>query len=220
MLEEESRSKMIQKQKDPMMFENKVNTKPVDCAALNQLLQDFETRFVPQTALSAEHVFCSQNSVNSEKPNLSTRPTQVEVPKELPKVSMVNSSLKKLKYHLASFDVVVKERTTAIAITEGTSKDEASDFIIKFLKMIHVRLKVGISHETSVARSSQQNDVVERRNRKLQPKDDIGIFIGYAPTKMAFRIYNRRTRRIVDELTAMASEQSSSGPVLHEMTPT
>nr|GEY70736.1 retrovirus-related Pol polyprotein from transposon TNT 1-94 [Tanacetum cinerariifolium] len=50
---------------------------------------------------------------------------------------------------------------------------------------------------------------------KLQPKADIGIFIGYAPTKKAFWIYNRRTRRIVetihvdfDELTAMASEQS------------
>ncbi|GJU30601.1 retrovirus-related pol polyprotein from transposon TNT 1-94 [Tanacetum coccineum] len=61
---------------------------------------------------------------------------------------------------------------------------------------------------------------------KLQPKADIGIFIGYAPTKKAFRIYNRRTRRIIetihvdfDELTAMASEQSSSGPALHEMTP-
>nr|GFB55895.1 retrovirus-related Pol polyprotein from transposon TNT 1-94 [Tanacetum cinerariifolium] len=99
------------------------------------------------------------------------------------------------------------------------SKDEAPDFIIKFLKMIQVRLKVpvrriqtdngtefvnqtlrkyyeqvGISHETSVARSPQQNGVVERRNRKLQPKADIGIFIGYAPTKKAFRIYNRRTR--------------------------
>nr|GFC13377.1 hypothetical protein [Tanacetum cinerariifolium] len=59
-------------------------------------------------------------SVNSKEPNLSTRPTIVEVPKELPKVSMVNSSLKKLKFHLASFDVVVKERTTATAITEGT----------------------------------------------------------------------------------------------------
>nr|GFC38497.1 hypothetical protein [Tanacetum cinerariifolium] len=35
--------------------------------------------------------------------------TIVEVPKELPKVSMVNSCLKKLQYHLASFDVVVKE---------------------------------------------------------------------------------------------------------------
>nr|GEU66773.1 retrovirus-related Pol polyprotein from transposon TNT 1-94 [Tanacetum cinerariifolium] len=157
----------------------------------------------------------------------------------------------------------------------------------------------GISHETSVARSLQQNGVVERRNRtlieaaramliyaqallflwaeavatacftqnhfiirlrhgktpyellhsklpdlsffyvfhalcyptndsenlgKLQPKADIRIFIGYAPTKKAFRIYNRRTRRIVktihvdfDELTAMASEQLSSGPALNEM---
>ncbi|GJX10854.1 retrovirus-related pol polyprotein from transposon TNT 1-94 [Tanacetum coccineum] len=61
---------------------------------------------------------------------------------------------------------------------------------------------------------------------KLQPKADIGIFIGYAPTKKAFRIYNKRTRRIIetihvdfDELTAMASEHSSSGPALHEMTP-
>nr|GEW31153.1 hypothetical protein [Tanacetum cinerariifolium] len=178
------------------------------------------------------------------------------------------------------------------------SKDETPDFIIKFLKMIH---EVGISHETSVARSSKQNGVIERRNRtlieaartmliyaqaslflwaeamatacftqnrsiirlrrgktpyellhsklpglsffyefgalcypinnsenlgKLQPKADIGIFIGYAPTKKAFRIYNRGTRRIVetihvdfDELTAMASEQSSSGPTLNEMTP-
>ncbi|GKC22912.1 retrovirus-related pol polyprotein from transposon TNT 1-94, partial [Tanacetum coccineum] len=59
----------------------------------------------------------------------------------------------------------------------------------------------------------------------LQPKDDIGIFIGYAPTKKAFRIYNRRTRQInetihvdFDELTAMASEHSSSGPALHDMT--
>nr|GEZ51993.1 retrovirus-related Pol polyprotein from transposon TNT 1-94 [Tanacetum cinerariifolium] len=160
---------------------------------------------------------------------------------------------------------------------------------------------VGISHETSVARSPQQNGVVERRNRtlievahimliyaqaplflwaeamatacftqnrsiilfrhgktpyellhsklpdfsffhvfgalcyptndsenlgKLQPKADIEIFIGYAPTKKAFRIYNRHTRKIVetihvdfDELTAMASEQRSSGPVLNEMIP-
>nr|GEY76269.1 retrovirus-related Pol polyprotein from transposon TNT 1-94 [Tanacetum cinerariifolium] len=99
--------------------------------------------------------------------------------------------------------------------------------------------EVVISHETSVTRSPQQNGVIERRNRtlieaactienlgKLQPKADIGIFIGYAPSKKAFRIYNQRTRRIVktihvdfDELTAMASEQRSSGPALIEMTP-
>nr|GEW89244.1 hypothetical protein [Tanacetum cinerariifolium] len=88
MIEDESRSKMLQKQKDLMMSEKKVNTKP--------------------------------NSRNSKEPNRSTTTTIVEVPKELPKVSMVNSSLKKLKFHLASFVVVVKERTTATAITEGT----------------------------------------------------------------------------------------------------
>ncbi|GJW54322.1 putative ribonuclease H-like domain-containing protein [Tanacetum coccineum] len=72
------------------------------------------------------------------------------------------------------------------------SKDEVLAFIINFLKMIQVRLKetvrrirtdngtefvnqtlseyyekVGISQETSVARSPQQNGVVERRNHTL-----------------------------------------------------
>nr|GEW05160.1 putative ribonuclease H-like domain-containing protein [Tanacetum cinerariifolium] len=59
MLKEESRSKMLQKQKYPMMSEKKVNTKPVDYAALNQLSQDFETGFVPQTELSTKQVFWS-----------------------------------------------------------------------------------------------------------------------------------------------------------------
>ncbi|GJX48255.1 retrovirus-related pol polyprotein from transposon TNT 1-94 [Tanacetum coccineum] len=48
---------------------------------------------------------------------------------------------------------------------------------------------------------------------KLDAKADIGIFVGYAPAKKAFRIYNKRTRKIIetiyvkfDELTALASE--------------
>ncbi|GJT97583.1 retrovirus-related pol polyprotein from transposon TNT 1-94 [Tanacetum coccineum] len=56
---------------------------------------------------------------------------------------------------------------------------------------------------------------------KLNAKADIGIFVGYAPAKKAFRIYNKRTRKIIetihvtfDELTVMASEQFSSGPRL------
>nr|GEX94196.1 integrase, catalytic region, zinc finger, CCHC-type, peptidase aspartic, catalytic [Tanacetum cinerariifolium] len=164
--------------------------------------------------------------------------------------------------------------------------DTGTEFVNQTLREYYEQ--IGISHETSVARSLQQNGIVERRNRtlieaahtmliyaqaplflwpegvatvcytqnrsiirlyhgktpyellhnklpglsflyvfgalcyptndsdnlgKLQPKVDIGIFIGYAPAKKAFRIYNRRTRQIVetihvefDELTAMASE--------------
>ncbi|GJY48511.1 retrovirus-related pol polyprotein from transposon TNT 1-94 [Tanacetum coccineum] len=118
-LAEESRSKILLKQQDPMMLEKKVNTTPVDYAILNQLSQDFETRFVPQMELSTEQAFWSQNSMNSSDPTPSNRPTKFEVPKELPKVSMVNTSLKKLKHHLAGIDVVVKERTTSTTITEG-----------------------------------------------------------------------------------------------------
>nr|GEU61934.1 hypothetical protein [Tanacetum cinerariifolium] len=141
MVAEESRSIMLLKQKDMMMSEKKVNTKPVDYTALNQVSQNFKTRFVLQIKLSAEQVFWSQNSMNSKEPNLSTRPTQVEVPKELPKVSMVNTSLKKLKHDLASFDVVVKERTTATAITKGTwgfehTKAYFRDEIISFVKAL------------------------------------------------------------------------------------
>ncbi|GJY01843.1 hypothetical protein Tco_0359995 [Tanacetum coccineum] len=141
LLAEESRSKMLLKQQDPLMLEKKVNTTPVDYAILNQLSQDFETQLVPQTELSAEQAFWSKNSVNSPEPTLSSRPTKVEVPKELSKVSMVNTSLKKLKYHLAGFDVVVKVRTTPTTITEGLwgfehTKACFRDEIIPFVKAL------------------------------------------------------------------------------------
>ncbi|GKA67640.1 retrovirus-related pol polyprotein from transposon TNT 1-94 [Tanacetum coccineum] len=51
---------------------------------------------------------------------------------------------------------------------------------------------------------------------KLKPEADIGIFVGYALAKKAFRINNKRTRMIIetihvdfDELTTMDSEQFS-----------
>nr|GEU65851.1 hypothetical protein [Tanacetum cinerariifolium] len=61
--------------------------------------------------------------------------------KELPKVSLVNSSLKELKFHLASFNMVVKERTTTTDITEGMwgfehTKACFRDDIIPFVKVL------------------------------------------------------------------------------------
>nr|GFA16049.1 integrase, catalytic region, zinc finger, CCHC-type, peptidase aspartic, catalytic [Tanacetum cinerariifolium] len=60
--------------------------------------------------------------------------------------------------------------------------------------------------------------------RKLGAKGDIGFFIGYSADSCAYRIYNRRTKKIVetmnvsfDELSAMAFEQRSSKPELQTM---
>nr|GEX63422.1 hypothetical protein [Tanacetum cinerariifolium] len=123
--------------------------------------------------------------------------------------------LPKLKFekdHLCSACAMGKSASPSYPNNNGT------EFVNQTLREYYEQ--VGISHETLVARSSHEN------LGKLQPNADIGIFIGYALIKKAFWIYNRRTRRIVetihvdfDELTAMASEQSSSGPALHDMTP-
>ncbi|GJV11994.1 retrovirus-related pol polyprotein from transposon TNT 1-94 [Tanacetum coccineum] len=164
--------------------------------------------------------------------------------------------------------------------------DNGTEFVNRTLREWYEN--VGITHQTSVARTPQQNGVVERQNRtlveatrtmlifsnaplflwaeaintacytqnrslirhrynktpyelmqdkkpdlsfflvfgslcyptndhddlgKFDAKADIGIFVGYAPAKKAFRIYNRRTWIITetihvtfDELKAMAYE--------------
>ncbi|GJT68220.1 putative ribonuclease H-like domain-containing protein [Tanacetum coccineum] len=60
---------------------------------------------------------------------------------------------------------------------------------------------------------------------KLSAKGDIDFFIGYSTDSCAYRVYNRRTKKIMetmnvtfDELSAMAFEQSSSKPGLQSMT--
>ncbi|GKA39314.1 retrovirus-related pol polyprotein from transposon TNT 1-94 [Tanacetum coccineum] len=122
------------------------------------------------------------------------------------------------------------------------SKDEAPEVIKTFLKRITVLLQspviiirtdngtefknqilkeyfdsVGISHQAS---SNDREDI-----GKLGAKGDISFFIGYSADSCAYKIYNRRTKKIIetinvtfDELSAMAFEQSSSKPRLQGMT--
>nr|GEX72482.1 hypothetical protein [Tanacetum cinerariifolium] len=110
MLAEESHSKMILEQQDPMVLEKNVNTIPVNYVVLNQLSQDLENRFVPQTESSTEQAFwiITTTEVPLRKPIAleSDTPKHMVVqnilgyldsgfskhmtrdPKELPKVSM------------------------------------------------------------------------------------------------------------------------------------
>nr|GFC59672.1 hypothetical protein [Tanacetum cinerariifolium] len=61
--------------------------------------------------------------------------------------------------------------------------------------------------------------------RKLGAKGDIGFFIGYSADSCAYRVYNRRTKTIMetmnvtfDDLLAMAFEQRISKPRIQSMT--
>nr|GFA06434.1 retrovirus-related Pol polyprotein from transposon TNT 1-94 [Tanacetum cinerariifolium] len=110
----------------------------------------------------------------------------------------------------------------------------------------------GIQHQTSVARTPEQNGIVERRNRtlveaartmlraakvplflwaeaiataygenldKMKEKGDECIFVGYSTQLRAYRVFNKRTRVIMesihvnfDELPQMTSAYNSSDP--------
>ncbi|GJT61102.1 retrovirus-related pol polyprotein from transposon TNT 1-94 [Tanacetum coccineum] len=62
---------------------------------------------------------------------------------------------------------------------------------------------------------------------KFQAKTDIGIFVGYAPSRKGYRIYNKRTRRLMETIhvtfdemhQTMAPVRISSGPEPIMMTP-
>ncbi|GJW34181.1 retrovirus-related pol polyprotein from transposon TNT 1-94 [Tanacetum coccineum] len=150
---------------------------------------------------------------------------------------------------------MIQVRLNATVRNIRTNND--TEFINQTLRSYYE--EVGISLQTTIARTLQQNSVVERQNRtlledvrtmlifskaplflwaeavatacytqnrKLKPTTDIGIFVGYAPAKKAFRIYNKMTRMTVetihvdfDELTAMASEQFSLEPGPKLLTP-
>ncbi|GJY63478.1 hypothetical protein Tco_0464938 [Tanacetum coccineum] len=139
-LEEESRSKMSEKAKDPKVIAKKISHKPIDYEKLNRLTDDFGKRFSPQQELSAEQAFWF-HILNPSIESSFTPPVIVEVPSELPKVSLVNASLKKLKFHLTQFDSVVKKRTTPNALEEGEwgfehTKTVFNNEIIPFLKSL------------------------------------------------------------------------------------
>ncbi|GKB91946.1 retrovirus-related pol polyprotein from transposon TNT 1-94 [Tanacetum coccineum] len=181
--------------------------------AINHLAKNGLIRGLPKLKFEKDHLFSACAMGKSKKQ--SHKPKSEDTNQE--KLYLLHmdlcgpmrvASINGKKYIL----VIVDDYSRFTWVKFLASKDEAPDFIIKFLKMIQVRLNasirnirtdngtefvnqtlrnyyesVGISHETSVAQSPQQNGVVERQNRTL--------------------------------LTAMASEQISSGLGLQFMTP-
>nr|GEZ32893.1 hypothetical protein [Tanacetum cinerariifolium] len=78
------------------------------------------------------------SDVISEVPNSETYLNDMDnqnVPSKLPKVSLVNASLKKLKFHLTQFDSVVKKRTTPNDLEEGIFNVFDKDLLNKIMKV-------------------------------------------------------------------------------------
>nr|GEW84003.1 hypothetical protein [Tanacetum cinerariifolium] len=139
-LKEKSRLKMFEKAKDPEIIGKNISHKPIDYEKLNRLSEDFGKHFTSQQEMDVEQAFWLRISNPTSKPS-DASPVKIEAPKELFKVSLVNKSLKELKFHFARFDNVVKIRTTPDARKEGEwgfehTKAVFNNEIIPFLKYL------------------------------------------------------------------------------------
>ncbi|GJT71365.1 hypothetical protein Tco_1030651 [Tanacetum coccineum] len=108
---------------DDMIKEKLALKEQVDSLEQNLSKQIREKECLLQTftvfrKLLAEQAFWLRMSNPTSKPSDASS-VKLEAPKELYKVSLVNESLKKLKFHLSRFDNVVKIKTTLDACTEG-----------------------------------------------------------------------------------------------------
>ncbi|GJT73814.1 retrovirus-related pol polyprotein from transposon TNT 1-94, partial [Tanacetum coccineum] len=86
-LEKESRSKILAKQNDLILKEHKINISPINNNELNKLAEDFGKRFVPQMQMSIKQaLWLPLSNPESKQLNVTQTPTEIGVPKELPKV--------------------------------------------------------------------------------------------------------------------------------------
>ncbi|GJW95327.1 retrovirus-related pol polyprotein from transposon TNT 1-94 [Tanacetum coccineum] len=169
---------MLDKQNDLISIEKKIKISPIDYSKLNKIKEDFGKRFVTQKELSAEQAFWLNYSSLSETLVTSHTPVIIKAPSEVPKVSLVNEGLKKLKYQLANFDKVVEKRLTSDAIIVGSwvirkSKEKikslsGKDSVDNVKKDIDEIETINIELEHSVAKLLLENENLRKEREHLK----------------------------------------------------
>ncbi|KAJ9555500.1 hypothetical protein OSB04_010114 [Centaurea solstitialis] len=115
------------------------------------------------------------------------------------------------------------------------SKDGAPDIIISFIKNVQVRLQLPVQVIRTDNRTEFKNRTLDSikffrvfgcecyvKNDKdnldkFSPKGDEGVFIGYAKDSPSYRVYNKKTRRVVEstnvDFEEGIEEDSTPAPV-------
>ncbi|GJZ36217.1 retrovirus-related pol polyprotein from transposon TNT 1-94, partial [Tanacetum coccineum] len=229
----------LRKLKGKALVDNAVTKHYID---LKMLKIDIDPLDSPVGVKQSTSASGSQPSGNTKKdkiqqPSSSTLKNKVEAHPRIVKSSLKNKICKSKKkphqpksedtnqekLYLLYMDLCrpmrvasVNEKNYILVIVDDYSRfttDNGTEFVNQTLREYYE--KVDISHKTSVARSPQPNGVVERPIYAIEAPAQVDL------CKML--CYSRIIEPIhvdFDELTAMASEHSSSGPSLHEITPT
>nr|GEU93161.1 retrovirus-related Pol polyprotein from transposon TNT 1-94 [Tanacetum cinerariifolium] len=103
---------------------------------------------------------------------------------------------------LKDFLTMIQRNLQASVITFRT--DRGTEFLNKTLNAFFK--EKGIEHQISTARTLDQKGVVERRNYKMKEKGDPCILVGYSTQSKGHRVYNKRTRMIVESIHILFNE--------------
>ncbi|GKA22602.1 hypothetical protein Tco_0708564 [Tanacetum coccineum] len=176
MLEEESRSKMLLKQSDPKVLENKVNVKPINYAELNRLSEDFGKRFVLQQELSDEQAFRLQTSHPNTDQSASS-PVKIVAPRELPKTyKQLYDSIKPSHVHSKEHaeSLVNQLNQKSVEITDLNAQLQENVLVITALKNDLTKIK-GKDIVDNAAQMSKATTIAPRMYKldliTLAPKD-------------------------------------------------
>nr|GEX18246.1 retrovirus-related Pol polyprotein from transposon TNT 1-94 [Tanacetum cinerariifolium] len=207
MLEEESRSKMILKQSGPMVFEKKVNIKPINYVELNRLMYKLDL------------VILAHEDKNNRKTHihyLKHAMEQAAILREIVKQAKSLNPLDSESYYAYNYVKLIQDllgyvRDSCLDIPKHSEKLVAVTPINK-KKIVR---KPDLSYLHVFGALCYPNNNSETLGQ-LQAKADTSIFIRYAPKKKAYRIYNRHTQKIIeiihvdfDELSTMNHSASN-----------
>nr|GEU46554.1 putative reverse transcriptase domain-containing protein [Tanacetum cinerariifolium] len=165
MLAKESRFKMLLKQKDPMMFEKKVNTTPVDYTVLNQLSQDFETRFVPDNSFSQQSVLSFDQLFEINELNAQSQEKDMVIKKLKERIKSLNGNIKedKIKKELDEIETInikLDHRVTKL-IAENEHLKQTYKQLYDIIKSSRIRSK------------EQCDDLIKQVNLKSTENSDL-----------------------------------------------
>ncbi|GKB67371.1 copia protein [Tanacetum coccineum] len=191
-LKEESRSKMLDKQNDPISIENKIKISLIDYSKLNKIKEDFGKRFFTKKELSTEQAFWLKHSSLSETPITSHTPVRIEAPIKLSKSQEKDTVIRKLKDRIKSL--------SGKDSVENVKKD------IDEIETINIEL------EHSVAKLHSENENLRKEQEHLKSiyKDQ---FDSIKKTRVQF---NEHHDSLIAQINAKSVENSDLNAQLQE----
>ncbi|GJZ61440.1 hypothetical protein Tco_0617577 [Tanacetum coccineum] len=189
-LEEESRSKMLDKQNDPISIEKKIKSSLFDYLKLNKIKEDFGKRFVTQKELSVEQAFWLKHLSLSETPVKSLTPVRIEAPSELPKIFQRENSgenlnaptfnqlfeINELKAQSQEKDTVIRKLKERINSLSGKDSVENVKKDINEIETIDIELEHTVVFDITA---------LKNKLRKLKGKNVVNTAVSKANSTIA-----------------------------------